>query len=93
MLFAPLNRYATHASEENAQRPEEPLLFHQELGGASEGGIIEFTNDKVPIAGVRSNTDETLFGNLLCVAIFPTHEFEEQETTNSSPHTFFCFLV
>lgn len=57
---ATMDWHTTHGTEDGSQGPEEPLLLHHELGLAANGGIEEFSDKEVPIAGVRTATNDIL---------------------------------
>ena len=49
---------SSYGTKHGSQRPEEPLLLHHKLSLSPNGGIEEFTDEEVPIAGVRATTDD-----------------------------------
>ena len=50
---------ASHSAEDAAQRPEKPFLLHQEASFASDGVVIEFSDDEIPVARMWRHADDT----------------------------------
>jgi hypothetical protein len=45
-------------TEQYSEGPEEPLLFHKEVGTKTFRSVIKLTNDEIPVARMRCKTDD-----------------------------------
>lgn len=82
-VLATLYGYATHTAEDGAERPNEPLLLHQELTAEAFGTAIELPHEEVPVAGVWCQGDDVLLWQRHADLGLPTHESIEYETKES----------
>lgn len=55
-----IDGHSSHGTEYRSQGPEEPLLLHHELSLATNGGIEQFADEEIPVAGVGTTTDDIL---------------------------------
>ena len=65
-----IDRYAAKMAEQNAQRPEKPFLFHQEVDFPSLGSGIQLTEQEIPVACVWSQANDVFVG-MGCGHVFP----------------------
>lgn len=50
-----------YGAKEGTQGPEEPCVLHQKAGLSACCGVCQFTDDKVPVARVRSDTNNAFW--------------------------------
>ena len=62
-LFAAIDGYASQPAHQDAHRPEEPLLLHQEVAMKAFCPAVEVAHDEVPVARVRSKCYDAFLGH------------------------------
>lgn len=62
-LLGAVDGYAAQSAHEDADGPKEPLLLHEEVAVEAFGPAVDVADDEVPVAGVRREGDDALFGH------------------------------
>ena len=68
---------ASESAKQGAEWPKEPFALHEKLGGESDGGVIEFAYEEIPIAGVWCYADDALGRGGLVDMDGPSHPVME----------------
>ena len=76
--FVPVDGYSADTSEEPSERKSEQFLFHQKMNIQSEVKFKDHTIKEIPVAGMRSANDDTLFQIGQLAIYFPTRQKEER---------------
>ena len=82
-VFLTLHRDTSHATEQRAKWPEEPLLFHHELTAESFGIAVKLSHQEIPVACVRSQCDDVFVGEAHTHVRSPPHQVVEQVSAES----------
>ena len=56
---------AANTTEQGTERPEEPLFLHEKMALHAACADVQLSDDKVPVAGVGSQTDDVFVGMVL----------------------------
>jgi hypothetical protein len=87
------NGNAAQTSEDGSEGPEEPFFLHEEITLHTMGTNIELPDEEIPVAGVRSQAENTLLGQLFRYFISKPHVFVQEPVTKSFPHDLCADLV
>lgn len=82
-MLATIDGYSAYATEESAQRPEEPLLLHKEVDLQVLGTRVEQTHYEVPVARMRCKTQDIFFGKLHTYLSTPMHALVEHRSAKT----------
>ena len=74
MLASPY-RHTAQLPEDGPQRPEEPLLLHQEVALDALSSGEEQAYDEIPVAGVGSQANDELLGMAYGYILLPSQVF------------------
>ena len=77
---------APKSLEDGSKRPEEPFFLHEEMALDTVGATIEKPDDEIPVAGMRSQTDDVFVGMFFGNLGRPSHSFIQQVVANFPPH-------
>ena len=85
-VFLAIYRDTASLTEEDTQRPDEPLILHQIINLHALSPGVQLAEDKVPVAGMGRKADNKLVRMLYRDILGPPHLLVQEPLKESTHH-------